>query len=561
MNSFIDVRYICFDQEEINMCKYYLFSPVRFLVYFFLLSSVTFMFGQNIRPPELRKNEHGLMYGKGKVPNAGLKSVSHPSNLPPQNLKIRKSIPKVILPGVRRLVPHEYLTIQGAINACVDGDTVLISEGTYYENIRYKGKAIVVGSYYLIDGDTTHIPQTIINGSNHSHPDSGSVVYFIDGEDTTSVLCGLTITGGTGTRYYYSPDHVWCRQGGGIYCEAAGAKLLKNRINHNRIVAQCAAGGGLEAMGTPSFMPYLILQENRFTENYVQSDTINFAWSFSGGAEFFNVSGRVVSNLFERDSVIGIVGAQGGGMNILGDISGQNPEALYKGNVFRQNYLHATQQGAVGAGLCVGWTSRVSIEENLFEGNAAIAADSFGWADGGGLFIQDYEITNNRRKLVSHNRFMNNRVHCEGVNAFGGGMEVYYSSATIDGNYFTDNKSGMSGAGLFIWESRVTIMNNYLYNNTASLNPISPMESGAGGAIMFYTSFPIIFENNIISGNSAQYGGGITKGSTGILFAINNTIVGNTAVNWGGGILSGPGNDDLLMNNILWGNMGVGSQI
>jgi len=55
--------------------------------------------------------------------------------------------------GVRHMVPGDFPTIQAAIDASSDGDTVLVSEGTYMENIRYRGKAIVVGSLYLIDGE------------------------------------------------------------------------------------------------------------------------------------------------------------------------------------------------------------------------------------------------------------------------------------------------------------------------------------------------------------------------------------------------------------------------
>ena len=95
-------------------------------------------------------------------------------------------------------VPGDQPTIQAAINSAVDGDTVLVAEGTYYENIDFKGKAIVVASHFLTDGDETHVDSTIINGSHSSDPSQGSVVYFASGEDTTSVLCGFTITGGTG---------------------------------------------------------------------------------------------------------------------------------------------------------------------------------------------------------------------------------------------------------------------------------------------------------------------------------------------------------------------------
>ena len=238
--SFVSVRsWIC-SSTNFVFC---LLSPpagglvLRLIFSFFLIIPA---FGQNIQPPEFGKGALGLRYGMGRVPYTLGKVVPHLYNLPPENQKHRNSMPRIFLPGVRRLVPQEYPSIQTAINDCEDGDTVLVSEGTYFENIRYKGKAIVVTSNYLIDGDTTHISQTIIDGSNPSNPDSGSVVYFIDGEDTTSVLCGLTITKGTGTRSLWFG--IWYRMGGGVYCESSGARIIHNRIIRNQVIDQAASG-------------------------------------------------------------------------------------------------------------------------------------------------------------------------------------------------------------------------------------------------------------------------------------------------------------------------------
>jgi hypothetical protein len=134
-------------------------------------------------------------------------------------------------------VPDDQPTIQAGIDAATDTDTVLVAEGTYFENINFFGAAITVASNFLIDGDPLHIENTIINGSQPINPDHGSVVTFMNGEDTTSVITGFTLTEGTG-RYYPSGTI-----GGGIIISLnSSPSIISNIIKENSANGSGALG-------------------------------------------------------------------------------------------------------------------------------------------------------------------------------------------------------------------------------------------------------------------------------------------------------------------------------
>ena len=81
-------------------------------------------------------------------------------------------------------------TIQQGINAATDGDTVLVAQGTYVENIGFKGKNIVLTSTDPLDPQI--VEKTIVDGN-----DSGSVVTFTGAENYPCTLSGFTIRNGT----------------------------------------------------------------------------------------------------------------------------------------------------------------------------------------------------------------------------------------------------------------------------------------------------------------------------------------------------------------------------
>lgn len=148
-----------------------------------------------------------------------------------------------------RNVPGNYSTIQSAINASANGDTVLVEPGTYFENINFHGKKIVVTSRYYISQDLNFINTTIINGSTPSVPDSASCVIISSGEDSTTVLQGFTITGGTGTKWNDIHGAGVYREGGGILIELSAPviqnNIIKNNFAINTVGVTSGGGGGI----------------------------------------------------------------------------------------------------------------------------------------------------------------------------------------------------------------------------------------------------------------------------------------------------------------------------
>ena len=82
----------------------------------------------------------------------------------------------------------DFDNIQAAIDASSNGDTIAINAGTYYEySINTNGKAITVSGATNADGS----PAVTIDAQQN-----GTVLKFWSGEDGSTVLENLTITGG-----------------------------------------------------------------------------------------------------------------------------------------------------------------------------------------------------------------------------------------------------------------------------------------------------------------------------------------------------------------------------
>ena len=134
-------------------------------------------------------------------------------------------------------VPGDHSSIQAGIEAAVDGDLVLVAQGTYVENIDFIRKEITLQSESGADF-------TVIDGNL-----AGTVVRI----NSEGVIDGFTICNGVASS------------GGGIFCADEGSKTIKNCViteNSATVGGAGFGGGGIVCQHAPVWIVNCIISKN-----------------------------------------------------------------------------------------------------------------------------------------------------------------------------------------------------------------------------------------------------------------------------------------------------------
>jgi parallel beta-helix repeat protein len=252
-------------------------------------------------------------------------------------------------------VPGSYPTIQAAIDASVNGDTVVVAPGTYFENVNFKGKLITVQS---AQGPRV----TTIDGGNLA-----PVVNFSTAETAAAVLQGFTLQHGNATGTYGY-------EGAGVHINSASPTVVGNVITAN---TSCADGVGISiAFASPTIR-----------DNTISGNTKQTGCSGQNGGGIY-VRGAASAQII-HNSIFNNTTDFGGGISLF---AAGTPTLL-------DNTISNNNAGYYGGGIYIVNQSDATIVQNLITGNTSAGS-------GGGLYISPPSGT--RGPLLVNNTLANN---------------------------------------------------------------------------------------------------------------------------------------------------------
>ncbi len=338
-------------------------------------------------------------------------------------------------------VPADAPTIQAGIDAAQNGDTILVSPGTYNENIDFKGKAITVTTGAKSYSDAI---STILNGVGN-----GPVVTFQTNEPAAAILNGFTIQNGGASA---GPQAL----GGGLAIENASPTITNNIVTKNYgcgvLIANAASpllqGNDIKANLYPTSANERLCEPSSVSTSAVTAGT-GVSIAYAGNVKLLDNIIEENATSPEHDSLSGTAGA---GMSTAGAQS-----LVLQNNIIRNN--HSTQvSGFVDGESNSQPIQNLTLINNLFYGNTSrypssdqIAID--GTYPGAGTPPTFTEINNT---------------------IYGGGqsMLLIFGPSTIANNIFVNDtnvgymeaNSGLSCGDVFTVDSPIDIRNNDIFN-------------------------------------------------------------------------------------------------
>jgi len=456
-------------------------------------------------------------------------------------------------------IPADYSTIQEGIDVSDNGDTVLVADGVYYENLSID-KEITLASHYILEADTSHRDATIIDGSNYDEDSGpfGSCVLFRpsdNGEAISAEVTGFTIRNGKGTRVNETivlPDgneHILVYyMGGGFMIDHCLPVIEFNLITNNGVESTGNRGGGSQRGGGGAFNnsdgvefdedrsephprttltrdDHIIISNNIFEDNVAETghtfESIEFSGNLNFSGSHFDVAytdetnpeNNGVSEYWitdEGESSYSYTNINGDLIAITYDVwvspdgvdagsSTGTDEHPFRTIDYALNRIYPTEENPITINLSDGTYSPTNTGEYfpiLLFSNVNLIGQ------GEDVTIIDAELT---ARVINAYYLTNSTI--SNLSITGGNL--------IDPHLFFSN----IGGGISICYSSMTIHQVTVINNT-TINLENIMTGGGGISILY--SNPILTNMKIFS-NSSDQGGAFKIEASDVI--MNNVII------------------------------------
>jgi|GEM_PF-1567121 len=446
-----------------------------------------------------------------------------------------------------RLVPFEYPNITAAINAAVNGDTIYIAPGAYYEKFNLGNKQVTLKS--VGGADVTYIDGNGINGT---------LLAINGGQTSSTVVDGFTFWYAQGGYALYiqnaSPVIRNCRF---LFNAVADGAALRIESPSSAQITDClvqqntafATGGGMWTNANPT------LTRVEFRNNTANDD--------GGAAKMVGGTPRFVGCVFRDNRALGGGDHRGGaayatnctnlsfsGCTFNGNLaqstgdsadrlgyggavaildcntSGANPPKTFLNCTFTGNIARATGNGggtryALG-GATWDWNSDSTHEGCRYEANLAETTSNGGRRSAGGAF---WAALSNPR--LSSTDFISNSATSNASGEAWGGA-VYYEQTSngevVDCDF--ELNGALRGGGVYLTgNSQPNIRSTRFRANAAS---------NAGGAV-YCSNSPGFFITCDFRQNTAPSGSALATEGSNVPNVYGSTFCGNPGADVSGG--------------------------
>ena len=350
-----------------------------------------------------------------------------------------------------------FSTIKMAVDSARNGDTVIVSEGTYKEkvffNSNYSNKKLVLGSLYLIDNDASHISNTIISGAgvtqNNANTDNLLRVTGNNRDSTYFQMIGFTVD--SASKWALDIEGGLVRNcilknsgsTGSIPFFFRGTKIRNLTVFNNKGVSVF----GFQLIGTdaPFSIESSIFYNNRAVSSNSENDSRGGPWNSQGlGGIIYaeRIKGKIKNNIFYNNSGDQILTT--GGDEFRDTIEVVN-NTFYKNNTKTAYFLN-WWGGTENSMFATYWYN--NIVDNNYERSTSNTNSEFAWSNGNnnGRPADFYFKNNLLAQEISRNPGLSN------------------FSTTFNFNY--DTASHIIGSAQFVDTSIATL--NFALKNTSA---------------------------------------------------------------------------------------------